>query len=307
MVFGPPPGMSHGEDRPSGSPLGSGAQRIALVVQYVGTHFCGWQWQPRQRTVQGELEALIGAIAGHPVSLHGAGRTDSGVHAAAQVAHFETSSPIPPARWMSVLNGRLPGDVVIRASAAVPDTWHARFSASWRRYRYTLYTDRTPNLFLKPYVWHYYHQPLDAQAMHQALQPLIGNHSLDAFQRAGSRRPHAWVEVQEAFCRRRDTFIEIEVQASGFLYGMMRLLVGLLVQVGEGSRSLQNFTQIWQDQRRDLVKHSAPAQGLCLLCVGYPDSPFPPSLWREAQPLFWFPPVSPNLSPSQPLDQPINP
>lgn len=266
-------------------------QRIALVVQYLGTHFCGWQSQPQQRTVQGEMETTIAAIVGQPVTVHAAGRTDSGVHAAAQVVHFDVQSPIPPQRWMSVLNSRLPPDVVVRASAAVPDTWHARFSASWRRYRYTLYTDPCPNLFLRPYVWHYYHQPLDASTMLAALRPLLGYHHLAAFQRSGSSRPHAWVEVHEVQCQRRDRLIEIEVQASGFLYGMMRLLVGLLVQVGEGSRSPKDFTQIWMDQRRDLVKHSAPAQGLCLTCVGYPQPPFPPAAWREAQPLYRFPPA----------------
>ncbi|WP_353258033.1 tRNA pseudouridine(38-40) synthase TruA [Prochlorothrix hollandica] len=266
-------------------------QRIALVVQYLGTDFCGWQWQPRQRTVQGVMEAVIGEIVGQPVTVHAAGRTDSGVHAAAQVVHFDVASPIPAQRWMSVLNGRLPPDVVVRASVAVPPTWHARFSASWRRYRYTLYTDRCPNLFLRSSVWHYYHQTLDADVMAQALQPLLGHHHLAAFQRSGSSRPHAWVEIQEVYCCRRDTLVEIEVQASGFLYGMMRLLVGLLVQVGAGTYSPAAFTRIWVDQRRDLVKHSAPAQGLCLNSVGYPQSPFDPVLLSQSQPRFWFPPT----------------
>ncbi|MGA1624448.1 MAG: tRNA pseudouridine(38-40) synthase TruA, partial [Prochlorothrix sp.] len=98
-------------------------RRIALVIQYLGTHFCGWQSQPQQRTVQGEMEQVIGSIVGHPVTVHSAGRTDSGVHAAAQVVHFEVHSPIPPHRWMGVLNGRLPPDVVVRASVEVPESW----------------------------------------------------------------------------------------------------------------------------------------------------------------------------------------
>lgn len=264
-------------------------QRIALVIQYLGQGFCGWQRQPRQRSVQGELEAAIAAIVGHPVSVQSAGRTDTGVHAAAQVAHFETTSPIPAHRWPAVLNGRLAPDLNIRAAATVPAHWHARFSASYRRYRYTIYTDSCPNLFLNSYVWHYYQAPLCENRMQAALQTLVGHHHLAAFQRSGSKRQHAWVHVQEAWARRRDSLIEIEVQASGFLYGMIRLLVGLLVQVGEGSRSLESFTDIWVNQRRDRVRHAAPPQGLCLLRIGYPDSPFPVDAWFDTQPLFVLP------------------
>ncbi len=265
------------------------SQRIALVLQYLGSGFHGWQQQPRQRTVQGELEQALATIVGHPTPVHGAGRTDAGVHAAAQVAHFDVTSPIPPHRWAQVLNTNLPSDLLVRASAAVPPDWHARFSASWRRYRYTLYTQALPNLFLQSQVWHYYRSPLNVTWMAKALQPLLGYHNLAAFERAGSSRPHSWVDVQETVCRQRcPGFIEIEVQASGFLYGMMRFLVGLLVQVGEGSRTLESFTDIWQNQRRIEVKHSAPAAGLCLLRVGYPQFPFPPEVWFDTQPLFSF-------------------
>lgn len=270
------------------SPSSRGLQRIALVIQYVGTHFHGWQRQPHQRTVQEDLETTIAAIANHPVVVHAAGRTDAGVHAAAQVAHFETDSLIPAQRWADVLNSRLPADVLIRGSAPVSSGWHARFSASWRRYRYTLFTDRRPNLFLRPLTWHYYHAPLDEVAMQAALHPLLGRQHLAAFHRAGSARAHSWVDVQAVSCQRRQALIEIEVQASGFLYGMMRLLVGLLVQVGAGLRSPESFTELWMSERRDEVKHAAPAQGLCLLRVGYPDHPFPPEVWYDTQPRFGF-------------------
>lgn len=256
------------------------------MIQYLGTHFHGWQRQPNGRTVQEELETVISTVIGRPVTVHGAGRTDSGVHAAAQIAHFDAPDYIPARRWSVILNGRLSSDVVIRASAQVPNTWHARFSASWRRYRYTLYTERYPNLFLRPFTWHYYHAPLDESLMLSALNPLLGRHHLAAFQRAGSDRPHAWVEVQAVECHRQGPFIEIEVQASGFLYGMMRLLVGMLVQVGRGERSLAEFRQIWETDCREAVKHSAPAQGLCLLRVGYPDSPFAAAAWCDTFPQF---------------------
>jgi tRNA pseudouridine38-40 synthase len=259
-------------------------QRVALVIQYLGTDFHGWQRQPNQRTVQEEIETAISTVLQRPVTLHAAGRTDAGVHAAAQVAHFDAHGPIPAHRWASVLNSRLAKDILIRASAKVEPTWHARFSASWRRYRYTLYTDPIPNLFVRPYAWHCYHAPVDESLIQAALTPLIGRHHLAAFHRAGSARPHSWVDVQAAECHRSGPLIYIEVQASGFLYGMMRLLVGLLVQVGRGERAIDNFTDIWVNERREMVKYAAPAQGLCLLRVGYEDFPFHTDVWYDTQP-----------------------
>lgn len=263
-------------------------KRVALVIQYLGTHFHGWQRQKGQRTVQEAIEQALKSVAG-PVTIHGAGRTDAGVHAAAQVAHFETSSPIPAERWAAVLNSRLPNDILIRASAKVSDRWHARFSAKWRRYRYTLYTDSRPNLFIRPFSWHYYYQPLDEALIQAAMNPLLGHHHLAAFHRAGSSRAHSWVEIQAADCYRQGPFIHIEIQANGFLYGMVRLLVGLLVQVARGMLSPDSFTQLWKQQRREEVKYAAPAHGLCLLRVGYPEFPFPLEVWYDTLPLFVLP------------------
>jgi tRNA pseudouridine38-40 synthase len=265
------------------------SQRIALAIQYLGTHFSGWQRQPNQRSVQEEIEQTIASVLKYPVTLHGAGRTDTGVHAAAQVAHVNITSPIPAHRWADVLNSRLPEDILIRASASVPSDWHARFSASWRRYRYTIYTDSRPNLFVRPLSWHYYHAPLDESLIQDALTPLIGRHHLAAFHRANSGRSHSWVDVQAAECYRNGPFIHIEIQANGFLYGMVRLLVGILVQVGRGELHPNEFTELWVNQQREKVKYAAPAKGLCLLRVGYPDSPFPPEIWFDTQPKFLLP------------------
>lgn len=263
-------------------------QRVALVIQYLGTHFHGWQRQPNRRTVQEEIETAIAQIQGYPVTLHGAGRTDAGVHAAAQVAHFDQISPIPPCRWATILNARLPDDIIVRASNLVSNTWHARFSACWRRYRYTIYTDKQPNLFVKPFSWHYYHAPLKESLMQAALEPLLGKHHLAAFHRANSARTHSWVEIQAAQCYRTGPLIHVEIQANGFLYGMVRLLMGMLIEVGNQQRSLLEFTSIWKNQRREEVKYAAPAKGLCLLRVGYPEFPFPPSIWYDTQPMFVF-------------------
>ncbi|MGB3571163.1 MAG: tRNA pseudouridine(38-40) synthase TruA [Phormidesmis sp.] len=261
-------------------------QKVALVIQYRGTHFHGWQRQPSGRTVQAEIEEAIASILGRRSALVGAGRTDTGVHAAAQVAHFSAPTAIPAQRWASILNDRLGDDIVIRAAATVADDWHAQFSANWRRYRYTFYTNRYPNLFVQPYVWHYYYQPLDEGIMHAALHSMVGYYDLAAFHRAGSDRSHSWVELQDVQCVRSGDFIQVELQAKGFLYGMVRLIVGLIVQVGAQKLSLEGFLDIWQNQRRNLVKYSAPPQGLCLLRVGYPNFPFEPEAWVDTQPQF---------------------
>lgn len=265
-------------------------QRVALVIQYKGTSFHGWQRQANvQRTVQAEIERAIASVTGSQSALVGAGRTDAGVHAAAQIAHFAAPSVIPVNRWAAILNDRLGDDIAIRASAAVANDWHAQFSADWRRYRYTFYTSRYPNLFVRPYVWHYYHQPLDENLMLAALQPMVGYHNLAAFHRTGSDRSHSWLELQDVQCDRLGDFVQVELQASGFLYGMVRLVMGLIVQVGEKKLSPKEFTHIWQNQRRDLVKYGAPPQGLCLLRVGYSDCPFEPKAWVDTQPQFLLP------------------
>lgn len=264
-------------------------QRIALVIQYLGNNFYGWQRQPQHRSVQSEIETVLSTVQQRSITLYGAGRTDTGVHAAAQVAHFNATGPIPAHRWAAILNSRLPEDILVRASALVSPDWHARFSAIWRRYRYTIYTDACPNLFVQPFCWHYYQAPLDESLIQAALKPLLGKHHLAAFHRSNSGRSHSWVNVQAAECYRNGPFIHIEIQANGFLYGMVRLLVGMLVQVGIGKLTPEQFTDIWVNQQRDKVKHSSPAKGLCLLRVGYPECPFPREIWYDSQPKFILP------------------
>lgn len=263
-------------------------QRVALVVQYIGTHLHGWQWQPNGRTVQGELEQAIQSVLGYSVRLSGAGRTDRGVHAAAQVAHFDAPALIPAHRWADILNARLPQDILLRAATVVDHQWHAQFSAQWRRYRYIFYTGQCPNLFIRPFVWHYYHQYLDQSKMQAALDPMVGHHDMAAFHRARSGRSHSWVEIQAAECRRQADFLTVELQAKGFLYGMVRLIMGLLVKVGTGELPGEEFERLWRERQRHRVKYSAPAQGLCLLRVGYDPLPFPQEVWFDAQPQFYL-------------------
>lgn len=268
-------------------------QRIALCLQYDGGPFCGWQRQPQHPSVQQTLDEAIEALDPLPAGVTAklsrtiaAGRTDTGVHAAAQVVHFDCHGPIPALRWAPALNGRLPGSIRVRASAAVAADWHACFSAQYRRYRYCIYNARRPNLFLAPISWHRYQWRLQDQLMEQLLQELLGHHDFSAFQRAGSQRAHARTTVQEVSLERDGDILTLEIQASGFLYGMVRLLVGQLVAAGEGRISPDQFRQRWRQQRRDEVKEAAPPQGLCLLRVGYPEPVFPRGAWYDCQPRY---------------------
>ncbi|MCT0244989.1 tRNA pseudouridine(38-40) synthase TruA [Synechococcus sp. CS-601] len=262
-------------------------RRIALCLQYEGSAFCGWQRQTAQSSVQATLELALARLDPlRPMACVAAGRTDSGVHAAGQVVHFDASGPIPAPRWPKALNGPLPPTVRVRAAAEVPSSWHACYSATYRRYRYTLYNGRTPNLFLAPYSWHRYRFRLNERAMAEALEGLLGHHDFSTFRKAGSRRLHSRTTVQEVALERRGDLIVCEIQASGFLYGMVRLLMGQLVLVGEGRLSLAQFERRWRQQAREEVKEAAPPQGLCLLRVGYPEELFAPALWFDGQPHF---------------------
>jgi tRNA pseudouridine38-40 synthase len=274
-------------------------QRLALCLQYDGAAFQGWQRQTRQSSVQQTLEEAIAQLDPEASPrVIAAGRTDSGVHAAAQVVHFDAMGPIPPHRWPKALNGRLPSTIRVRAAAAVAQDWHACFSARYRRYRYTIHNGRTPNLFLAPWSWHRYQVRLDEGAMAAALQSLLGEHDFSAFQRAGSRRSHAITTIQEVSLERQGDLLVAEIQASGFLYGMVRLIMGQLVAVGEGRLRLEAFVDRWRRRAREEVREAAPPQGLCLLRVGYPQPVFPEALWYDGQPRFLLessdppPPVS---------------
>jgi tRNA pseudouridine38-40 synthase len=262
-------------------------QRIALCLQYDGSAFHGWQRQRNAPSVQGALEqAIQGLDPGGTGTVMAAGRTDTGVHAAGQVIHFDCAGPIPPQRWPKALNGRLPPTLRVVAAAAVPSHWHACFSATYRRYRYTLYNARRPNLFLAPWSWHRYQVPLDEGLMRRALESMLGEHDFAAFQRAGSRRSHSRTHLQAVTVERDGDLLRVELQASGFLYGMVRLVMGQLVAVGEGRLSLATFERRWRQRERAAIREAAPPQGLCLLRVGYPSPIFPEAAWYDCQPRF---------------------
>ncbi len=250
-------------------------KRIALVIQYDGSGFSGWQNQKDSITVQGTLEEKIAELDQiRPVKVIAAGRTDSGVHASGQVAHFDCSGPIPIHKWTSALNGRLPASIKVLEAVDVKRDWHACYSAKYRRYRYSIFNGSYPNLFLQNISWHKYRFRLDINLMKAALNDLLGLHDFVAFQKAGSNRSNSFTTVQDVAIYRHGDIVTVEIQASGFLYGMVRLLIGQLVAVGEKRLSINQFRHRWRNGLRSEVKEAAPPHGLCLIRVGYEEQIF---------------------------------
>ncbi len=264
--------------------------RIALVIQYDGSGFRGWQNQKDSVTVQGTLEEKISELDHiRPVKVIAAGRTDSGVHASGQVVHFDYVGPIPVHKWPSALNGRLPSSIKVLEAASVSKNWHACYSAKYRRYRYTIFNGSCPNLFLQNFSWFKYRFKLDVDLMNHALNDLLGLHDFAAFQKAGSNRADSLTTVQDVSIYRDGDIVTVEIQASGFLYGMVRLLMGQLVAVGEKRLSLEKFKYRWRKGLRSEVKEAAPPHGLCLIRVGYEDKIFSKERSFDTFPSFSLP------------------
>ena len=272
--------------------------RIALVIQYDGLGFSGWQNQKKSITIQGTIEEKIAELDPiRPVKVIAAGRTDAGVHAAGQVVHFDRVGPIPIYKWASALNGRLPSAIKVLEAVNVPSDWHACYSAQYRRYRYSIFNGSYPNLFLQNISWHKYRVRLDINLMRNALNDLLGLHDFAAFQKAGSNRSNSFTTVQEVYICRDGDIVTVEIQASGFLYGMVRLLMGQLVAVGEKRLSVEEFKYRWRNGLRSEVKEAAPPHGLCLIRVGYQDKIFSKEKSFDTFPRFSLPKleVSKNL------------
>lgn len=243
--------------------------RIALGVEYAGDAFEGWQSQVHGRTVQDHLERAIAAVAGHAVRLHCAGRTDTGVHATAQVAHFDTSATRPATAWVRGVNSHLELPVSVRWAVEVDEGFHARFSAVARRYRYVLHDHPTrPALLARRVGW--FHLPLDAATMAEAAGHLLGEHDFTAFRAAGcqARTPVRTMHAARVF--RDGEYLLFDFHANGFLHHMVRNLVGALVTVGKGAQPPEWIGQVLAARDRSLAAPTFPPHGLYLCGVDYP-------------------------------------
>jgi tRNA pseudouridine38-40 synthase len=249
--------------------------RFALGVEYDGGDFLGWQrlskpGAPGDQTVQQALETALSSVADTQVDTVCAGRTDAGVHAACQVVHFDTDVHRDPRGWMLGTTARLPHSVSIRWCRPVPPEFHARFSAVARRYRYRILNRAVrPALGRQYLTWH--RQPLDARAMHDAAQALVGEHDFSAFRTVHCQAPHARRNLQEILVTRSGDEIMVEVQANAFLHHMVRNIVGSLMLVGRGEQPEAWIAGLLAGRDRTLAGPTAPPTGLCFLGPLYPD------------------------------------
>lgn len=249
--------------------------RYALGVEYDGGPFSGWQRlnKPGESgappTLQATLERALGFVADHPVATTCAGRTDAGVHAACQVAHFDSDAPREPRGWMLGATAQLPPAVSVRWCVPVEAGFHARFSAIARRYRYRI-LNRTARPALGRQYLAWVRGPLDAAAMHAAAQALLGEHDFSSFRTVHCQAPHARRHLQAIAVRRDGDIVEIDVQANAFLHHMVRNIVGSLLQVGSGERSPAWIADVLEARDRTVAGPTAPSAGLCFLGPLYP-------------------------------------
>jgi tRNA pseudouridine38-40 synthase len=245
-----------------------------LTLAYDGTDFAGWQWQPERRTVQGELQAALERITGEQIKCKASGRTDAGVHALGQIVSFDSETKHAPEVLTRALNAELPEDLLVFEVTRAPDGFDALRHALRKRYRYVLEDGRERDLFQRKYLWHIW-QRLDVAAMHVAAAPLVGMHDFRSFQTTGSSRLTTVRTIFDLLVERRvgeltDRII-IEVEADGFLYNMVRNIVGTLVAVGKGKEPTAWPAEVLEQRDRTKAGMTAPAQGLFLVGVEYGD------------------------------------
>jgi len=245
---------------------------IRLTLAYDGTDYAGWQVQPDHLTVQGVVESALERITGGPVRILASGRTDAGVHALGQVASFRTPARLTTDVLHRALNGELPPDIAILDVAQVPEGFHPIRDAVRKRYRYTIRDGPVRDVFDRRYSWHY-RRRLDADSMHRAAGQLLGTHDFAAFQTSGAPRQSTVRTIFDISVGRgrggQSDVITLEVEADGFLYNMVRTIVGTLVEVGRGARLETWVGEVLASADRRQAGLTAPPQGLFLLRVTY--------------------------------------
>lgn len=253
-------------------------RNIFLVISYIGTHYNGFQIQPNRITVQGKLQEAIQMLTGETVKVEGSGRTDAGVHARGQTVTFRTEARIPIERWALALNARLPADIVVREAREVSPDFHARRSAKRKTYRYTIENSRIPDVFHRQIRYHH-PAPLNLEAMEEALAHFVGEHDFTSFcSKSSTKRSHVRTIYDMRLVREepgqpaedgRHGVFHLYVTGSGFLYNMVRIIVGTLIEVGEGKRQPSDIPGILAAKDRLAAGPTAMAQGLTLWEVEY--------------------------------------
>lgn len=249
-------------------------KNVLIKIEYDGTNFSGWQIQPKARTVQGEIEHVLKYIAGEDVHIHGTSRTDSGVHALGQCATFDWNSNMPVDKLAEVMNRRFgaggegrsgaPGDIKIIFAREVPEDFHARYSCTGKTYRYVI--DKSGDIFRRNLAFQYPEAAsLDLDAMREAASHIIGTHDFKCFETSGGTPRETTVRTVSAlYISESDESIIIEVTGDGFLYNMVRIIVGTLVEAGAGKRTAESVADAIESRDRSKAGFTAPPQGLYL-------------------------------------------
>lgn len=246
------------------------SRRIRLIVAYDGTNYVGWQLQENGVSVQQKLNEALLFVTGETIQVHGSGRTDSGVHARAQVAHFDTNARMPADKFAIAMNMRLPRDIRVLYSEETTDQFHARFSAKNKTYRYTIQTGPHADVFTRDTALHV-HTPLDFERMRRAAWDVPGEHDFAAFMSAGSTLERTVRTVFLSEWSRDGKYLYYDVCANGFLYNMVRILVGTMLEIGAGKLPEDAILRTLASGRREDAGATAPPQGLMLMRVQYED------------------------------------
>jgi tRNA pseudouridine38-40 synthase len=243
-------------------------RNIKLTVQYDGSRYRGWQTQPGKRTIQGELVEAVSNLVGVRTYVHGASRTDAGVSALGQVALFEIDSPIPTENFPKAINGRLPRDIVVTSAEEVPRGFDLMSGVTSKLYRYTIHTGRHRPVLRLNQCWHI-PKNLDVESMNRAAQLLVGMKDFKSFASAADRRENSVRTIFRCNVTAEDKWIYVDVEGDGFLYNMVRNIVGTLVEVGRGRWKPEKINEILEAKDRTAAGPLAPAQGLCLMWIKY--------------------------------------
>ncbi len=244
-------------------------RRIRLIVEYEGTAYVGWQAQPNGVAVQQKIEEAIENVTGVRSVLQGSGRTDSGVHALAQVAHFDTGARMPADKFAFALNTFLPPDIRILYSDEVPDSFHARFDAKRKHYRYTIQTGPHADVFTRNTALHV-HAPLDFDRLQSTASEYSGEHDFRAFMSSGSTMENTVRTIYFSEWSADGKYLHYDVCGNGFLYNMVRIMVGTMLEINAGRLPRDSVQKAFSTPERSFAGATAPAHGLTLYRVVYP-------------------------------------
>jgi tRNA pseudouridine38-40 synthase len=245
--------------------------RIAIGIEYDGTAYNGWQRQRTGLGVQERLEQAVAQVADEAVEVTCAGRTDTGVHASGQVAHFDTSAKRSERGWLLGTNTNLPDDICVTWVKPVDDDFHARFSATARRYRYCILNRLVRSALYRRRAW-WVHQELDHRRMHDAAQALLGEHDFSAFRAAGCQASNPIREVTDIRVERDGDWVLLDITANAFLQHMVRNITGTLVAIGSGEEDVPWMARVLAGRDRTRAGMAAPPHGLTLVRVFYPEA-----------------------------------